>query len=117
MAEAISNKGIAMDDDDKKVGEQVSSVGNAVKEGIASAAEKGSDLTGQAQTAAAQAASAIQDAAAEGSKRVADAGTKAYQQGAQAADYVSRNTTEHPLRALLIAGAIGYGIAYMIHAR
>jgi hypothetical protein len=32
--------------DDEKIGEQVSSVGNAVKEGIASAAEMGSDLGG-----------------------------------------------------------------------
>jgi hypothetical protein len=29
---------------------------------------------------------------------------------------VSQNTAEQPLLALLIAGAIGYGIAYMIHA-
>jgi ElaB/YqjD/DUF883 family membrane-anchored ribosome-binding protein len=93
--------------DDKKIGEQVSSVGNAVKEGIASAAA-------QAQTAAAQAGSTIQDAATEVSKQVGDAGAKA---GAKAADYVSRKTAEQPLLALLVAGAIGYGIAYLIHAR
>jgi ElaB/YqjD/DUF883 family membrane-anchored ribosome-binding protein len=89
--------------DEKNIGEQVSSVGNAVKEGIASAAA-------QAQTAAAQAGSTIQDAATEVSKQVGDAGAKA-------ADYVSRSTAEQPLLALLIAGAIGYGIAYLIHTR
>jgi hypothetical protein len=91
-------------DDNKKIGEQVSSVGNAAKEGIASAA----------QTAAAQAGSTIQAAATEASKQLGDAGAKA---GAQAADYVSRKTAEQPLLALLVAGAIGYALAYIIHAR
>ena len=90
-------------DDDKQIGEQVSIVGNAVTEGIASAA-------GHAQTAATQA----RDAAAEAGKQVADVGAKA---GAQAADYVSRRTAEQPLIALLIAGAIGYALSYLIHAR
>jgi hypothetical protein len=100
--------------DDKKIGAQVSSVGNAVKEGIASAVEKGSDLAAQAQTAATQVGSTIRDAATEASKQVGDAGAKA---GAKAADYVSRSTAEQPLLALLIAVAIGYGIAYLIHTR
>ena len=39
--------------DDKKIGEQVSSIGNAVKEGVAGAVEKGSDLAAQAQVCAA----------------------------------------------------------------
>jgi hypothetical protein len=30
---------------------------------------------------------------------------------------VSRQTAEQPLLALLVAGAIGYVIAYMIHSR
>ena len=93
--------------DNKKIDEQVSNVGNAAKEGIAGAA-------GQAQTAAAQAGSTIQDAATEASKQLGDAGAKA---GVQAADYVSRKTAEQPLLALLVAGAIGYALAYIIHAR
>jgi hypothetical protein len=91
-------------DDNKKIGEQVSSAGKAEKEGIA----------GAAQTAAAQAGSTIQAAATEASKQLGDTGSKA---GAQAADYVSRKTAEQPLLALLVAGAIGYALAYIIHAR
>jgi hypothetical protein len=53
----------------------------------------------------------------ETGKQVSDAAAKTYAQGAQAAEYLSRNTVEQPLLALLVAGAIGYGIAYMIHAR
>ena len=101
-------------DDDRKIGEQVSSVGNAVREGIAGAVEKGSDLAGQAQAAATQAGSTIQDAATEAGKQVGDTGTKAV---AQAADYVSGKTAEQPLLALLVAGAIGYALAFMIHGR
>jgi hypothetical protein len=40
-------------------------------------------------------------------KLVSDAAAKTYKQGAQAADFVGRNTAEHPLLALLIAGAVG----------
>jgi hypothetical protein len=40
-----------------------------------------------------------------------------YNQGARAGDYVSRNVNEYPLPALLVAGAIGYGLAYLIHTQ
>ncbi len=53
----------------------------------------------------------------ETGKQVSDAAAKTYAQGAQAAEYVSRDTAEQPLLALLVAAAVGYGIAYMIHAR
>ena len=75
------------------------------------------DLAGKAQTAAADAASTIQDAAGETVRQVRDTATKAYGQGAQAAEYLSRNTAEQPLLGLLIAAAVGYGVAYIIHGR
>jgi hypothetical protein len=99
--------------DDNRIGDQASKVGD----GAANALDAGSDLAGKAQTAAAAAGSTIRDAAVETGKQVSDAAAKTYAQGAQAAEYVSRNTAEQPLLALLVAGAIGYGIAYMIHAR
>jgi hypothetical protein len=72
---------------------------------------------GKAQTAAVQAGSTIRDAAIETSKQVGDAAAKTYAQGSQAAEYVSRQTAEQPLLALLVAGAVGYAIAYLIHGR
>ena len=57
-----------------------------------------------------KAGSTIQAAATEASKQLGDAGAKA-------ADYVSRKTAEQPLLALLVAGAIGYALASIIHAR
>lgn len=97
-------------DDDKEIGEQV-------KRGIASAIETGSDVAGKAQTASVDAGDKIRDAAIETSKQVGDVATKTYKQGAQAAEYLSRNTAQQPLLALLVAGAVGYAIAYMIHSR
>ena len=65
--------------------------------------------------AVSQASDAIQDTAREVGSKVEQAATTAYQQGARAGGYVSRYAAEQPLAALLIAGAIGYGLAYLIH--
>ena len=65
--------------------------------------------------AVAQASDAIQGAAREVGNKVTQAATTAYEQGARAGGYVSRYAAEQPLAALLIAGAIGYGLAYLIH--
>jgi ElaB/YqjD/DUF883 family membrane-anchored ribosome-binding protein len=106
--------------DDNRIGDQV-------QRGVASATEMGSNLANKAQAAATQASSTIQSAVTETGKQVADAAAKTYQQGAQAAadyvskqgaqaaEYVKRNTAEQPWVALLIAGAIGYMLAYLIH--
>ena len=39
-----------------------------------------------------------------------------YQQGTQAGQYLTRNVNDYPLTALLVAGAIGYGLGYLIHS-
>jgi hypothetical protein len=54
---------------------------------------------------------------AKTAKQVIDAAAKTYKQGAQAAEYLSHKTAEQPLVALLIAGAIGFSIAYMLFRR
>ncbi len=38
-----------------------------------------------------------------------------YQQSARAGEYVTRNVNQYPLPALLIAGAIGYLMSYLMH--
>ena len=62
-----------------------------------------------------QASDAIQGVAREVGNKVDQAATTAYRQGARAGGYVSQYAAEQPLTALLIAGAIGYGLAYLIH--
>jgi len=39
----------------------------------------------------------------------------AREQAAQAGEYATRNVQEYPFTALLVAGLIGYGIAFLIH--
>lgn len=98
---------------DNRSGDQASNV-RALQDGGIEAAK---DLAGSAQTAATKASSVIRDAAITAGNQAREAASTAYQQGSQAADYVSRNTAEQPFLALLIAAAVGYGIAYMIHGR
>ena len=40
-----------------------------------------------------------------------------YQQGARTGKYLIQNVNEYPLTALLIAGGIGYGMAYLMLRR
>ena len=82
-------------------------------------ARKASTVGGQAVARAGdvieQAGDAIQGAAREAGNRASQAATTLCQQGGRAGGYVSRYTADQPLTALLIAGALGYGLAYLIH--
>jgi ElaB/YqjD/DUF883 family membrane-anchored ribosome-binding protein len=73
------------------------------------------DATSAGIQAVTQASDAIQGAAREVGNQVDQAVTTAYQHSTRAGGYVSRYAAEQPLAALLIAGAIGYGLAYLIH--
>ena len=73
------------------------------------------DASSAGMQAVAQASDAIQGVAREVGNKVDQAATTAYQQGTRAGGYVSQYAAEQPLAALLIAGAIGYGLAYLIH--
>jgi hypothetical protein len=103
--------------DDNRIGDQTSKFGNEADSGLASGVETVTDLADEARTAMTDAESTIRDAAIETGKRIGAAAAKTYRQGVQAGEYVRKNTVDQPLLALLIAGAIGYGIAYMVHRR
>ena len=102
--------------DDNRIGEQVAKVGDDAKSGIETVKGTVTDVAGKAQTAAGEAGGTVRDAAIETAKQVGDAAATTYRKGVRAGEYVSQNTAEQPLLALLIAGAMGYGLAYMIHA-
>ena len=44
------------------------------------------------------------------------AGEQTYEQSQRAGEYLTRNVNEYPLAALMVAGAIGYGVAYLVHS-
>ncbi len=103
--------------DENQIGDKVVALADNLKTTIGTAAETISDVAGRAQTSAIEAGNAVHGAAVEAGKQVGGAAAEAYRQSVRAGEYVSRNTAEQPLLALLIAGAVGYGIAYMIHHR
>jgi len=99
--------------DDNHIGDPTSEFVSDVKEGIVGAG----DLAGKARTMAAEAGNTIRDAAIETGNKVSDVATETRKQGMKAADYLSQSTAEQPLLALLLAAAVGYGIAYLVHRR
>ena len=75
------------------------------------------DVGEQARATAAEASAAAQDLARRARDQATVASDKLYQQGMRAGEYLTENVNEYPLTALLIAGAIGYGLAFLIHAQ
>jgi ElaB/YqjD/DUF883 family membrane-anchored ribosome-binding protein len=86
-----------------------------LQESAAAAVDKTADLARKVSAPAAQAADAIQGIARDVGNQMGQAASAVYEQGARAGGSVSRYTAEQPLTTLLIAGAIGYGFAYLIH--
>jgi ElaB/YqjD/DUF883 family membrane-anchored ribosome-binding protein len=110
-----------------RVDEMTETVKTKVKEGIEqgrarlpdleTTAESVRNLAAQARSGAVKAGAAVQDAARQAGTQVNDAASSLYQRGARAGDYLSERTIEQPLAALLVAGAIGYLLAVLIHRR
>jgi ElaB/YqjD/DUF883 family membrane-anchored ribosome-binding protein len=86
-----------------------------LRESAGAAMDKAADFAQKASTAGVQAVDAVQGAARDVANQATQAANAVYQQGARAGGSVSRYAAEQPLTALLVAAAIGYGIAYLIH--
>ena len=86
-----------------------------LRESAGAAMDKAADLAQKASNAGVQAVDAVQGAARDVANQASQAASAVYQQGARAGGTVSRYAAEQPLTALLVAAAIGYGVAYLIH--
>jgi ElaB/YqjD/DUF883 family membrane-anchored ribosome-binding protein len=86
-----------------------------LQESAGAALDKAGDLAQKASVAGAQAVDAVQGVARDVASQASQTATAVYQQGARAGGSISRYAAEQPLTALLVAAAIGYGIAYLIH--
>jgi len=75
------------------------------------------NLSEQARAAMADPGATAHELARQARKQAAMARDVLYQQGTRAGEYLNRHINEYPLGALLIAGAVGYGLAYLIHTR
>jgi ElaB/YqjD/DUF883 family membrane-anchored ribosome-binding protein len=75
------------------------------------------DALDQAKAAAQDIGTRVQDAARQAQDKARATRDALHEQGSQAKDYVVRSVEQRPLAALLVAGAIGYAVAYLIHRR
>ena len=88
-----------------------------IQDAQASTATLTRQATEAGRQAMAQAGELVQGTARQASNQATQAATNLYQHGSRAGDFISRYATEQPVTALLVAGAIGYGLAYLIHRR
>jgi ElaB/YqjD/DUF883 family membrane-anchored ribosome-binding protein len=71
----------------------------------------------QARSVAEDASTAAQDLARKARDQAVAAGDTLCKQGTQASDYLAARVSEYPLTAVIIAGAVGYGLALMMRNR
>ena len=71
----------------------------------------------QARAAATDPNAKVRELTQRAREQVNAAGDVLYRQGQRTGEYLTQNINEYPFAALLIAGMIGYGLAYLIHTR
>jgi ElaB/YqjD/DUF883 family membrane-anchored ribosome-binding protein len=112
-------EGIAKEANVQDAVDQGKTLWREAKAGAGDAINKASsvarDISAAGSQAAAQAGEVIQGVARQVSNQASQAANTLYEQGTSAGGYVSRYTAEQPWTALLVAAAIGYGLAYLIH--
>jgi ElaB/YqjD/DUF883 family membrane-anchored ribosome-binding protein len=84
---------------------------------IGDAAEVARDIAGRGRDAVQSAGERVQSVAGELATQAGVAAETLYGRSTEARDYVERAVAANPFPALLIAGAIGYGIACLAHRR
>jgi ElaB/YqjD/DUF883 family membrane-anchored ribosome-binding protein len=104
---------------DHNRGQQQSGMADQAKSTANQAVEQAKNMARnlgeQARSIAADPGATAQELARRARDQAGAAGDALYRQGQRAGDYLSQNVNEYPLTALLIAGMIGYGLAFLIH--
>src|SRR6266851_9202330 len=102
----------------RKVG-ALKAAARQVPKTVGSAARAGNDMLDPSLAQASGIANQALEHATAMARNVGDqasaAGDALYQQSARAGRYVTRNVNQYPLPTLLVASAIGYLTAYLIH--
>jgi ElaB/YqjD/DUF883 family membrane-anchored ribosome-binding protein len=91
---------------------QAGSAASGASEAVRDVANR---ATEQAGSAMAKVGETAQNLANRAGEQAGPAVQAVYDQGARAGEYMTRNIHEYPATALLIAAAVGYGLAYLIH--
>ncbi len=80
-------------------------------------ADRMSSLARQTSAAGEKAISVARDTAEKASAQAADVGGRLYDGSRRAGQTLGRTIGEQPLGSVLLAAAVGYGLAYLMHRR
>lgn len=100
-----------------KARETINKAAAAVKDGADAAAAGASSVLDDAMERGREAAAFVEDTARRAGAQAGEIGEQVYARGERAARSVARQTKEEPLAALLIAGAVGVAIGYLLARR
>jgi vacuolar-type H+-ATPase subunit H len=84
---------------------------------IDAASQQAKGIAQRAAQTAQETGEAAWDVAQRAGAQARDVAGRAYAQGERTARELAHRVEEQPLTALLIAGAVGYAIAYLVHHR
>jgi ElaB/YqjD/DUF883 family membrane-anchored ribosome-binding protein len=107
----------AADQAGKAANEAAQRVGAQVQPALDQGKSMVQDLANQASEAGKQAVDRAGEVLQNAAPQAKEVASNLYERGSQSGEYVRQYAVEQPLTALLIAGAIGYGLGYLIHRR
>lgn len=102
---------------EEKVQKTATQTANTVKDWTGGVAAGASSVLDEAKTAVGDAGAFIKDAARQAGSQATEIGEQAYAKGERGADSVARWVEQQPFTALLVAGAIGVAIGYLLARR
>jgi ElaB/YqjD/DUF883 family membrane-anchored ribosome-binding protein len=101
----------------ERIGDAAGDLAASTQANARSVIEKGSAVARDLSTAGSRMAGQASEVIKSAANQAGDAASTLYRQGADAGGEVSRYVAEQPMTALLVAAALGYGLAYLIHRR
>ena len=107
----------AAEQGDKAANEAARRAGAEVQPALDQGKETVKDLASQASEAGRQAVDRAGELLQNVAPQAKEVASNLYERGSQSGEYARQVAAEQPVAALLIAAAIGYGLAYLIHRR
>ena len=101
----------------KAANEAMQRVGAQIQPALDQGKSMAQNLANQASEAGRQAVGQAGELLQNVAPQAKEVASNLYDRGSQSGEYIRQYAAEQPVAALLIAGAIGYGLAYLIHRR
>jgi hypothetical protein len=97
--------------------QQPGKLGDKAAAAVEAAAEQAKEMAQRAASVAQETVRTASETGAAAWEVAQKAGAQAYARGERGARELAERVERRPLAALLIAGALGYAVAYLIHGR